>query len=108
VLFVVLAATALAATRADGFPWLAAAAAIAVKCASDALVYRRLRGALPRLREVLAMPVKDLAVAAVWAVGLFRRRVCWRGNELRIGEGSRLTACPAAPAPTRSARWLPS
>ncbi len=91
--WIVLAALTLAATRADRDLRLlaVAAAGIAVKCASDALVYRRLRGSLPRLVEILAMPLKDLAIAAVWVVGFFRRRVRWRGNELRIEEGSRLT-----------------
>jgi ceramide glucosyltransferase len=74
-----------------------AAAGIAVKCASDALVSRRLRGTLPRAAEVLVMPVKDLAMAAVWLVGCFRRRVSWRGNELRIERGSRLTPAGAQP-----------
>jgi len=74
-----------------------AAAGIAVKCASDSLLCRRLRGKLPRLSEVLVMPLKDLAVAAIWLVGCFRRRVSWRGNELRIGEGSVLASVEAAP-----------
>ena len=78
-------------------PTPAAAAGIAVKCASDALVSRRLRGTLPRAAEFLVMPVKDLAIAAVWLVGCFRRRVSWRGNELRIERGSRLTAAGAQP-----------
>jgi len=43
------------------------------------------------------MPFKDLAMAAVWLVACFRRRVSWRGNELRIEEGGRL-----APAEARS------
>jgi len=66
-------------------------AGVAVKCASDALLCRRLRGKLPRLAEVAVMPIKDLTVAFVWLVGCFRRRVRWRGNELRIERGSVLT-----------------
>ena len=68
-----------------------AAAGVAVKFASDALLCRRLRGKLPRPAEVLAMPIKDLAVTFIWLIGCFRRRVSWRGNELRIERGSVLT-----------------
>jgi ceramide glucosyltransferase len=74
-----------------------AAAGVAVKCASDALLCRRLAGRLPRLAEVLMMPLKDLAMAFIWLVGFVRRRVVWRGNELRIDRGSVLTA-PESPA----------
>src|SRR2546427_709755 len=45
-----------------------AAAGIAVKCASDSLVCRRLRGKLPRIAEILLMPLKDLAVGAIWLI----------------------------------------
>jgi len=69
-----------------------AAAGVAVKCASDSLLCRRLRGTLPRAAEVIVMPLKDLAMAAIWLVAWFRRRVSWRGNELRIERGSLLTA----------------
>jgi len=68
-----------------------AAAGVAVKCVSDALLCRRLLGKLPRLAEIFAMPLKDLALALIWLVGCFRRRVHWRGNELRIERGSVLT-----------------
>ncbi len=69
-----------------------AAAGVAVKCGSDALLSWRLVGKLPALKEVLLMPVKDLAVALIWLVGGVRRRVVWRGNELRIERGSLLTS----------------
>jgi ceramide glucosyltransferase len=77
-----------------------AAAGIAVKCASDSLVSRRLRGRLPRFAEILLIPLKDLAVAAIWLVGCFRRRVSWRGNELRIGQGSVLAMVEEAAVET--------
>src|SRR5437870_3060088 len=51
-----------------------AAAGVAVKCGSDALLSWRLVGKLPALKEVLLMPVKDLAVALIWLVGGVRRR----------------------------------
>src|SRR6267143_1004683 len=68
-----------------------AATGVAVKCASDALLCRRLRGAPPRASEVLLIPVKDLAMAAIWLVGAFRRTVNWRGNKLWIDSGYELS-----------------
>ncbi|HSU81374.1 MAG TPA: glycosyltransferase, partial [Thermoanaerobaculia bacterium] len=75
---------------------LAALAGIAAKTAADALLSWRLRGETLPLRSLLWIPVKDLAVAGVWTVGLFRRTICWRGHPLRIGAGSLLT--PVHPA----------
>ena len=73
-------------------------AGIAVKIAADALLARRLRGEALPLRSLLWIPVKDLLIAGVWAVGLFRRTICWRGNLLRVGPGSSLTLVRAAGA----------
>jgi len=73
-----------------------AAVAVVLKCLGDALVYRRLRGEWPRLAELLAIPLKDLLVAAIWLTGAFRRRVNWRGNSMRILAGSRLAPAEAA------------
>ena len=97
VLWISVAACALAAARAGLDLRLAAVAAagVALKCASDALLCRRLRGAPPRLAEVLLIPVKDLAMAAIWLVGAFRRTVDWRGNKLWIHRGSELSEVPA-------------
>jgi len=88
-----LAACALAAPRPGLDLRLAAVAAVgvAVKCASDALLCRRLRGAPPRAGEVLLIPLKDLAMSAIWLVGAFRRTVNWRGNKLWIDSGSELS-----------------
>ena len=99
VLWITLATAALWSTRPGRDLRLAAVAAagVAVKVASDALVSRRLRGSLPRLFEVLLMPLKDLAMAGVWLVACFRKRVSWRGNELRIEEGGKLAPAEARP-----------
>jgi ceramide glucosyltransferase len=71
-------------------------AGIAAKVAADAMLARRLRGEGLPLRSLLWIPVKDVLIAGVWAVGLFRRTICWRGNLLRIGPGSVLTLFRAA------------
>ncbi len=73
-----------------------ALAGIALKIAADALLAKRLRGEPLPLSSLLWIPVKDLLIAGVWSVGLFRRTLCWRGNRLRVGPGSLLT--PADPA----------
>jgi ceramide glucosyltransferase len=93
VLWICLAVCAVAvARRGLPLPLLAAAVAgVVVKCASDALLCWRLRGAPPRLYEVLLIPVKDVAVAGIWIVGAFRRTVSWRGNKLWIDRGSELS-----------------
>ena len=62
-----------------------------VKIAADALLAWRLRGEALPLGALLWIPVKDLLIAGVWSVGLFRRTICWRGNRLRVGPGSLLT-----------------
>jgi ceramide glucosyltransferase len=90
----------LAAALTGGGPRTAAALAgalgVAAKVAADALLARRLRGEALPLRALLCIPVKDLLIAGVWAVGLFRRTICWRGHLLRVGPGSVLT--PVEPA----------
>jgi ceramide glucosyltransferase len=75
---------------------VAALAGIAAKVAADALLSWRLRDEALPLHSLLWIPVKDLAVAGVWTVGLFRRTICWRGHPLRVGAGSVLT--PVHPA----------
>ena len=99
VLWIALAACALAAARPDLHQRIAALAfaGVAAKCASDALLCRRLRGAPPRLGEVLLIPLKDLAMAAIWLVGAFRRKVDWRGNKLWIDRGSELSEMAPQP-----------
>ncbi len=79
------------ALAADGL-WVGAAfAGLAAKLAMDALLARALRGRTPLLRSLLWVPVKDLLIAGIWMVGLFRRTICWRGHRLEVGPGSVLT-----------------
>lgn len=85
-------------------PWLAALAlfadgalagsaltGIALKVTLDALLARSLRGEALPPRSLAWIPVKDLLIAGIWSVGLFRRTISWRGNRLRVGSGSVLT-----------------
>jgi hypothetical protein len=86
------------AVVAGGYLAAAAVAGIAVKIAADALLARRLRGRATLLRSFLWVPVKDLVIAALWAAGLFKRTICWRGHRLRVEAGSRLTPVEESPA----------
>nr|WP_276604829.1 glycosyltransferase [Nannocystis sp. RBIL2] len=81
-----------------------ALAGLALKFVADAALWQRLRGeSLPLFAFVLA-PVKDLLIFALWWVGLWRRRVEWRGHWMRIGAESRLEPLPAhATLPAASA-----
>jgi ceramide glucosyltransferase len=77
-----------------------AAAAVGAKVVADSLLALRLRGVAYPLARLACIPVKDLALAAVWLVAAFRRRVFWRGHVLWIGPGTRLLDV----APRRRAR----
>ena len=57
---------------------------------ADAVSIRTLTGRMPRLRDLAWVPLKDLLIAGVWGVGLFKRTLSWRGNRVAIGAGSRL------------------
>ena len=79
--------------------WAAAAiAGVAAKLAMDALLARALRGEAVSLRALLWGPVKDVLIAGIWTVGLFRRTICWRGHRLLVGAGSVLTPAEDAAA----------
>ncbi|HVT57745.1 MAG TPA: glycosyltransferase [Thermoanaerobaculia bacterium] len=96
-----LGVAVLAAALARPAIVLAALLGCALKVAADAWLARRLRGTALPVRALLAIPLKDLLIAAVWLVGAFRRTVSWRDNRLRIGRGSLLSplaAPPPAPA----------
>ncbi len=79
-----------------GFWTWAVVAGIGAKLALDSLLARALRGRALPLRSLLWVPVKDLLIAGIWMVGLFRRTICWRGHRLQVGPGSVLTPAKAA------------
>ncbi len=92
----------LAAAAFAAAPRPLAATAFAAVCALKALVddaaARRLRPNGFRLRQLMAVPLKDLLLGAAWAFGFVRREVNWRGNRLRVLAGTRVAA-PGVPAP---------
>ncbi len=65
------------------------AAGLLAKCTIDALQIRHLRTEFD-YRDLVWVLVKDLLVSVIWVIGAVRRTVRWRGNLMRIGEGSRL------------------
>lgn len=67
-------------------------AGMALKCASDALLWKELRGERMTPSDLAWVVVKDWIVLGVWAVGGFKRNVIWRGHVMRIGPGSTLSA----------------
>jgi ceramide glucosyltransferase len=73
---------------------LAALAGLGLKVASDLTLGASLRGRAFGPSAILAIPCKDLLITAVWLVGAFRRRVNWRGHQLRIGDGTVLSEAP--------------
>jgi ceramide glucosyltransferase len=61
---------------------------VLLKCASDRSVARRLGRQAFSVSDLAWIPIKDLLIALIWAVGAVKRTVNWRGNQLRIGRGS--------------------
>jgi ceramide glucosyltransferase len=61
----------------------------------EALQARALRGRAPRLRELALVPLKDIAMLAIWTMAWLRRSVVWRGHAYRIGPDSRLAPIDA-------------
>jgi ceramide glucosyltransferase len=87
-----LALAVAAGSTGRGFLVLAALAGVGAKLAADVLLSRRLRGAMPSLTFLaLGTPLKDTLILGIWAVGLFKRTICWRGHRLRVGPGSVLS-----------------
>lgn len=75
---------------------------LTLKIVSDALLARHLLGARAGWFRYLLVPAKDLVMAGFWALGLFRRRVVWRGKALLVGRGTRISS---APDPRPAPRW---
>jgi ceramide glucosyltransferase len=75
----------------------------AAKAAIDGACGRVLRPGGFALRQLACVPAKDLVYAAAWARGLVRSSVLWRGNRIRVLDGTRIEsvgarAHPDAPA----------
>ncbi len=83
-------ALALAAwLAAPALPQLGLLAAVcAVKGVADGLSRSVQEGSRLRLRDVLATPLKDVVVGAAYLTAWVRDTVIWRGNRMRVGDGS--------------------
>jgi ceramide glucosyltransferase len=87
-----------AALWPSGSTLLAAGAVGALKVALDLATAGSLGQRRFGLWAVAAVPTKDVLVFAAWVNALFQTTVDWRGNALRVGPGSRLSAVVEAEA----------
>ncbi len=69
----------------------ACAAAVLVRIGCDGMLARRVTGRWPSVTALAMIPVKDTVLLGVWMIALCRRNVQWRGHQLRIGPGTRLS-----------------
>jgi ceramide glucosyltransferase len=83
------------AVAPSGTAALFLAATCVAKAALDGAAARALRPGGFHVLQLALVPVKDLVFGAMWAVGLVRSTVAWRGTRIRVGPGSRI----AEPAP---------
>jgi ceramide glucosyltransferase len=74
----------------DGAALLLLAAVCAAKAVLDGACGRALRERGFGWRKLALVPVKDLLFACAWVRGFTQSTVDWRGNRLRVLEGSRL------------------
>ena len=86
---------ALAAGAPTGLAVPASLAGLALRLGADRALLRRFTGRVPSLGDLLLTVPKDVAALTLWAIGVFRRTVDWRGNRLLVGPGSRLERLPA-------------
>lgn len=80
--------------------------ALAAKVTGDLLLHRLLVGQVLPLRHWPLILVKDLSTLVMWSVSALRTRVLWRGNEMRIGSGTRLSLGPSTKRYAPSARGV--
>jgi hypothetical protein len=71
-----------------------AALLLCAKCGGDLLLSRALRGDFHAVRYLPLIPLKDLSIFVIWALGLFKRRIHWRGHSMLIGPETRLSRDP--------------
>ncbi len=69
---------------------LALLLALLLRVFSDGALNAALVGAAPGLRDYIAIFCKDVLCLGIWAAGLFKTSVTWRGRRMRIGAESRL------------------
>lgn len=69
------------------------------KAALDGAAARALRPGGFRPWQLALIPAKDLLFGAMWALGLVRTDVVWRGTRIHVGPGTRIEA---PPSPARS------
>jgi ceramide glucosyltransferase len=92
-----LALAAAAFGSVTRWAWVAAPAVLVVRCF---VAWRAAALLGQRERRYLAwLPIRDLLSLAVWAVGLFGRRVQWRGQQFLLARDGRLESVALAELP---------
>jgi ceramide glucosyltransferase len=83
-----LATTAVVTSGFDPRVLAAALVAVALKMATDRFVIGRTRGVAMAWRHLLAAPLKDLLLLAIFPYAAVSRSIEWRGVRLRMGWGT--------------------
>jgi ceramide glucosyltransferase len=74
----------------DGYGWMGFGLLAGLAMLRDAAQTWRLRGSLPRWRDLPLSIVKDLFLLPIWFDALWSTRVNWRGHRLIVGRFTRL------------------
>lgn len=98
-----LAAPLMVQESFDSSSW-AAIAALLLRIGNDGVLARRATGRWPSVGTLSMVPIKDILMLGVWMTALWRRDVQWRGNNLRIGAGTRLRPVRAQAGGLRAGR----
>ena len=67
---------------------LLAVSGVALKSLLDFVLVWHVRQQRPASLALLAAPLRECTLAALWCVALVRRTIVWRGNRRRIGPGT--------------------
>lgn len=70
--------------------WGAAGATAVFSAGYTQLCARVIRGHLFAVRWIVFSPIRELAMLGVWATGMFRREVTWRGHRFWVDKGTHL------------------
>ena len=94
---------AVVATGGSTAGWIALLAAVAARIGSLRVILGML-GDTMTVRDLLLVPLKDLAYSAVWVTSWLGRDVVWSGQRLRVQPDGRMLPVDAAPEPALTSK----